>query len=126
MKKITDEPCGCRFSWRIEEYLGVHFRRTESGRAKAASKERVHTMPDSILDALSLAVAREALERVSTESEEKAPVVPAVLGDGFEDRAAALALPEKYRLRLRIANAACCFLEEICRPEKVVRIFPHM
>ncbi|NBB85663.1 MAG: hypothetical protein GVY12_05480 [Bacteroidetes bacterium] len=54
-----------------EEFLGVHFRRNVADRVPAASKERVHEMLDSILEAPSPADAREALERVTTELQEK-------------------------------------------------------
>ena len=55
-----------------EESLGVHFRRNVADRVPAASKERVHEMLDSILEAPSPADAREALERAATELEEMA------------------------------------------------------
>ena len=92
----------------------------------AASKERVHAMLDSILEAPSPADARQALERAATELEEMAPAALEVLEDGFEDRAAALAPPEKYRRRLRNTNMVERSIEEIRRREKVVRIFPNM
>ena len=115
-----------------EESLGVHFRRNVADRVPAASKERIHEILDSILEAPSPADARQALERAATELEEMAPAALAVLEDGFEDATAALALPEKYRRRLRTTNIAEKFLsverfiEEIRRREKVVRIFPNM
>ena len=59
-----------------EEFLGVHFRRNVTDRVPAASKERVHAMLDSILEAPSTADAREALERAATELEEMWPWPP--------------------------------------------------
>jgi len=109
-----------------EEFLGVHFRRNVADRVPAANKERVHAMLDSILEAPSPADAREALVRSTAELQEMAPAALAVLEDGFEDATAALALPEKYRRRLRTTNMVERFIEEIRRREKVVRIFPNM
>ena len=109
-----------------EESLGLHFRRNVADRVPAASKERVHAMLDSILEAPSPADAREALECVTTQLQEMASAALEVLEDGFEDATAALALPEKCRCRLRTTNEARRFIEEICRREKVVRIFPNM
>ncbi|WP_188818201.1 transposase, partial [Calditerricola satsumensis] len=57
--------------------------------------------------------------------EEKAPKAMAILEAGFEDPTAVLALPEKYRRRLRTTNAARRLNEEIRRRERVIRIFPN-
>ena len=114
------------FPGAIWQRCQAHFRRNVADRVPAASKERVHAMLDSILEAPSPADAREALERAATELEEMAPAALAVLEDGFEDATAALALPEKYRRRLRTTNMVERFIEEIRRREKVVRIFPNM
>jgi transposase-like protein len=114
------------FPGAIWQRCQAHFRRNVADRVPAASKERIHEMLDSILEAPSPADAREALERVTTELQEKAPAALEVLEEGFEDATAALALPEKYRRRLRTTNMVERFIEEIRRREKVVRIFPNM
>ena len=114
------------FPGAIWQRCQAHFRRNVADRVPAASKERVHAMLDSILEAPSPADAREALERAATELEEMAPAALEVLEEGFEDATAALALPEKYRRRLRTTNMVERFIEEIRRREKVVRIFPNM
>ena len=44
---------------------------------------------------------------------------------GFEDAMAVMALPEKYRKRLRATNVPERTNEEIRRREKVIRIFPN-
>ena len=82
-------------------------------------------MLNNILEAPSPEGAREALEQATTELQEIAPTLE-VLEEGFEDATAALALPEKYRRRLRTTNMVERFIEEIRRREKVVRIFPNM
>jgi len=48
------------------------------------------------------------------------------LEDGFYDATAVLALPEKYRKRLRTTNMLERFIQEIRRREKVIRIFPNI
>ena len=114
------------FPGAIWQRCQAHFRRNVADRVPAASKERIHEMLDSILEAPSPVDAREALERAATELEEMAPAALEVLEEGFEDATAALALPEKYRRRLRTTNMVERFIEEIRRREKVVRIFPNM
>ena len=114
------------FPGAIWQRCQAHFRRNVTDRVSAANKERVHQMLDSILKAPSPADAREALEQATTELQEKAPAALEVLEEGFEDATAALALPEKYRRRLRTTNMVERFIEEIRRREKVVRIFPNM
>jgi transposase-like protein len=44
---------------------------------------------------------------------------------GFEDAMAVMALPEKYRKRLRSTNMQERLNEEIRRRERVIRIFPN-
>jgi len=114
------------FPGAIWQRCQAHFRRNVTDRVPAAKKERVHQMLDNILEAPSPEDAREALEQTATELQEVAPAALTVLEDGFEDATAALALPEKYRRRLRTTNMVERFIEEIRRREKVVRIFPNM
>ena len=49
----------------------------------------------------------------------------AILEAGFEDATAVLALPEPYRRRLRTSNGMERLNEEVCRRERVIRIFPN-
>jgi len=57
--------------------------------------------------------------------EEAAPA-PATLKENLEDATAVLALPGKYRRRLRTTNMIERLIEEVRRREKVIRIFPNM
>ena len=57
--------------------------------------------------------------------ETKAPKAMAILEAGFDDAIAVLALPEKYRKRLRTTNGVERLNEEVRRREKVIRIFPN-
>ena len=45
--------------------------------------------------------------------------------EGFADAKAVMALPEKYRRRLRTTNMQERLNEEIRRRERVIRIFPN-
>ena len=114
------------FPGAIWQRCQAHFRRNVVDRVPASSKERVHQMLDNILGAASSEESREALERITPELQEKAPAALKILEAGFEDATAALALPAKYRRRLRTTNMVERFIEEIRRREKVVRIFPTM
>ncbi len=49
-----------------------------------------------------------------------------MLEDGLLDATAVLALPSKYRRRLRTTNMLERFIQEIRRREKVIRIFPNV
>jgi transposase-like protein len=48
-----------------------------------------------------------------------------VLQEGLLDATAVLALPEKYRKRLRTTNMVERLIQEVRRREKVIRIFPN-
>jgi transposase-like protein len=48
------------------------------------------------------------------------------LEEGFYEATAVLALPGKYRRRLRTTNMVERFIQEIRRREKVIRIFPNI
>ena len=54
-----------------------------------------------------------------------APKAVACLEEGFTDAMAVMALPEKYRRRLRTTNMQERLNEEIRRRERVIRIFPN-
>jgi transposase-like protein len=49
-----------------------------------------------------------------------------VLEEGLEEAIAVLALPGKYRRRLRTTSVPRWLIEELRRREKVVRIFPNI
>jgi hypothetical protein len=57
--------------------------------------------------------------------EEAAPAL-ATLKDTLEDATAVLALPGKYRRRLRTTSMIERLIEEVRRREKVIRIFPNI
>jgi len=69
--------------------------------------------------------ARSIVAEIIDNFEEKAPKAVAILENGFEDALAILALPERYRKRLRTSNSIERLNEEIRRRERVIRIFPN-
>ena len=115
-----------------EEFLGVHFRRNVMDQTPPPLRDRMHDRLDAILTASAPEPAREALDATLDALEGEAEKALCVLEDGFDDATAVLALPPKYRRRLRTTNIAEKFLsverliEEIRRRERVVRIFPTM
>ena len=57
--------------------------------------------------------------------EPKAPRAVACLEQGLEDALAVLALPEKYRRRMKSTNMQERLIQEVRRRERVIRIFPN-
>jgi transposase-like protein len=106
-----------------EEFLGVHFWRNVLDRTPAGLRDRMHELLDRILTAPSPERAREAFGEACAELEGQADNALEVLEAGWEEATAVLALPKKYRRRLRTTNMLERFIEEIRRREKVVRIF---
>lgn len=103
----------------------AHFRRNVLDRTPASQKDRMHELLDRILKASSPQQARQALTEAQAELEGRADRALETLEAGFDDATAILALPEKYRRRLRTTNMLERFIEEIRRREKVIRIFPN-
>ena len=110
----------------------AHFRRNVIDQTPPPLRDRMHDRLDSMLTASAPEPAREALNATLDALEGEAEKALRVLEDGFDDATAVLALPPKYRRRLRTTNIAEKFLsverliEEIRRRERVVRIFPTM
>jgi transposase-like protein len=103
----------------------AHFRRNVLDRTPAALRDQMHELLDRILTAPSPERAREAVGEACAELEGGAGKALEVLETGWEEATAVLALPPKYRRRLRTTNMLERFIEEIRRREKVIRIFPN-
>ena len=113
------------FPGAIWQRCQAHFRRNVADQTPAKLKDEMHEALDAILGAASPEKARAAFDEAAVELEGKAASALGVLERGFEDATAVLALPAKYRRRLRTTNMVERFIEEIRRREKVVRIFPN-
>ena len=103
-----------------------HFRRNVLDQTPAGYRDQMHEALDQILEASSQEEARTRLDNLREQLEEKASSALGTLEDGFYEATAVLALPEKYRKRLRTTNMLERFIQEIRRREKVIRIFPNM
>jgi len=87
-----------------EEFLGVHFWRNVLDRTPTGLRDRMHGLLDRILTAPSPERAREAFGEACAELEGAADRALKVLESGWEEATAILALPSKYRRRLRTTN----------------------
>lgn len=102
----------------------AHFRRNVLDKTPSQYRDRMHKLLDRMLKADSQQEAQRRLEEAAEELEENAPAALAILEEGLCDATAVLALPDKYRRRLRTTNMLERLIQEIRRREKVVRIFP--
>ena len=103
-----------------------HFRRNVLDQTPAGYRDQMHKALDQILEAPSQEEARTRLDDLRERLKEKASSALEILEDGFYEATAVLALPEKYRKRLRTTNMLERFIQEVRRREKVIRIFPNM
>jgi putative transposase len=85
----------------------------------------MHGLLDQILQADSQQEAQGQLEELASELSDKAPDALEILEEGIFDATAVMALPEKYRKRLRTSNMIERLIQEVRRREKPVRIFPN-
>lgn len=103
----------------------AHFKRNVLDQTPVSYKDRMDQVLDQLLRAASQQEAQDRLSDLREELMEDAPSALEVLEDGFFEATAVLALPGKYRRRLRTTNMVERFIQEIRRREKVVRIFPN-
>jgi len=103
----------------------AHFRRNVLDKTPSDYNDRMHELLDEILEADSQRQAQQRLEQNAQDLKEEAPTALEVLENGLFDATAVLALPEKYRRRLRTSNMLERLIQEVRRREKVIRIFPN-
>ncbi len=77
-----------------------------------------------LYESVDLESARKVRDQIIKTYESKAPKATALLDEAFDDITAVLALPLKYRKRLRTTNGVERLNQEIRRRERVIRIFP--
>jgi putative transposase len=78
-----------------------------------------------LYESIDIESARKVRDRIIEKYESKAPKASALLDEAFDDITAVLALPLRYRKRLRTTNGAERLNQEIRRRERVIRIFPN-
>ncbi|WP_067937141.1 IS256 family transposase [Alicyclobacillus kakegawensis] len=120
VKVLQTEFQGC--TW---QRCQTHLMRNLLDATPKALQEDVYKRVRAILDAPDLKTARLLMNEFVEEFADKAPKAVRVLEDGFDDVTAVLALPDRYRRRLRTTNGVERLNEEIRRRERVIRIFPN-
>lgn len=113
------------FQGAVWQRCQAHFRRNVLDKTPAALKAAMQKGLDRILGADDPASARAAFDALAFDFEGEADRALETLETGLEDAIAVLALPEKYRRRLRTTNMLERLIEELRRRERVIRIFPN-
>lgn len=103
----------------------THFMRNLLDATPKSLQQELHGCFRAIFDAPDPKTARILLQQTVETYQGKAPKAMALLEAGFDDATAVLALPERYRKRLRTTNGMERLNEEIRRRERVIRIFPN-
>ena len=103
----------------------VHLMRNILAHSSVKSRSEVASATKLVLQAQDMTEARRQLTEFRGRFEKSAPKAVACLEEGFEEAMAVMALPEKYRRRLRTTNMQERLNEEIRRRERVIRIFPN-
>jgi len=103
----------------------VHLLRNLSEHSPRKEREAVIAAAKLVLYAADRTEAVRRRDEFIERFSKTAPNAVACLEEAFEDAIAVLALPEKYRRRLRSTNMQERLNEEIRRRERVIRIFPN-
>ena len=103
----------------------VHLLRNVLSHCSRRLRADVAAAAKLVLQASDRAEAQRRLSEFVERFSKSAPKAVACLEEGFEDALAVLALPEKYRRRLRTTNMQERLNEAIRRRERVIRIFPN-
>lgn len=103
----------------------THFLKNILDACPKALQGELHGRLRLIFDAPDLETARRLKAEVVQQYADRAPKAVARLEEGFDDAMAVMALPERYRKRLRTTNALERLNEEIRRRERAIRIFPN-
>ncbi len=103
----------------------VHLMRNLLSHSPVKARAEVAAAARLVLQASDLGEARRRLASFSERFAKTASKAVACLEAAFDDALAVMALPEKYRRRLRSTNLQERLNEEIRRRERVIRIFPN-
>ncbi len=128
---ISDQHMGLReaiakhFHGAAWQRCQVHLMRNLLGHCSTRVRAEVAAAAKLIFQAADIDEARRRLAEFSQRFAKSAARAVACLEEGFEDAMAVMALPEKYRKRLRTTNMQERLNEEIRRRERVIRIFPN-
>lgn len=103
----------------------VHLMRNILGSCSIRHRKDVAEKAKLVFQAPDIGEARRRRDEFVEAFEKKAPKAVACLEEAFDDAMAVMALPEKYRKRLRTTNMQERLNEEVRRRERVIRIFPN-
>lgn len=103
----------------------THFSRNMLDHAPKALQPEIKEDLRRLYESVDLESARKVRDQIIEKYEAKAPKATNLLDEAFDDITAVLALPLRYRKRLRTTNGAERLNEEIRRRERVIRIFPN-
>jgi len=128
---ISDDHCGItkavdkHFQGATWQRCQVHLMRNLLGHSPTKLRGEVAAAAKLVFQAADMTEARRRLSEFVEQFDKSAPKVVACMEAGFEDAMAIMALPEKYRKRLRTTNMQERLNEEVRRRERVIRIFPN-
>jgi len=114
-----------RFQGVMWQRCQVHLTRNVLGRTPRHLRGIMAEGLKKIFRSEEVSAAKAAFAELADKLAGKAERAIEVLEDGLEDSLTVLALPEKYRRRLRTTNIAERLNDEVRRREKVIRIFPN-
>ena len=97
----------------------------ESDKTPNKLKAEINERLQRLYNAEDKAHAKQILEQIIEDYAEKAPQAVNSIEEAFDDITAVIALPVKYRKKLRTTNSIERTNEEIRRRERVIRIFPN-
>ncbi len=103
----------------------VHLMRNILGSCSNRHRKDVAEKAKLVLQAPDMSDAKRRLNEFVEQFEKLAPKAVACLEDAFEDAMAVMALPDKYRKRLRTTNMQERLNGEVKRRTNVIRIFPN-
>lgn len=103
----------------------VHLMRNILGSCSIRHRKDVAEKAKLVFQAPDMAEAKRRLNEFVELFEKSAPKSVTCLEEAFEDAMAVMALPAKYRKRLRTSNMQERLNQEVRRREKVIRIFPN-
>ncbi len=103
----------------------VHLMRNILGSCSVRHRKDVAEKAKLVFQAPDMEEARRRRDEFIEAFEKKVPKAVACLEEAFDDAMAVMALPEKYRKRLRTTNMQERLNEEVRRRERVIRIFPN-
>jgi putative transposase len=103
----------------------THFSRNMLDHTPKALQPEVKEELRRLYESVDLESARKVRDQIIKTYGSKAPKATALLDEAFDDITAVLALPLKYRKRLRTTNGVERLNQEIRRRERVIRIFPN-